>query len=210
MLTLLAAVAFAYHAHRLRRYERQQRAENTIRSIGGGVHISRRPPVWWQRLAGPAHTTCGKTQVVFCEGWGPELGDAKLAVLAKHLPNLPQGKRLVLGQAFRDGTESRIWLWTDPLPNHAEYLRNQPPWVDTEITDRGLAHLSRLTDLEGLVIQGSRITDKGLEYLRKLTNLKHLWLVNTSVSQHGVQRLRAALPNCEIAAMQREDDERLD
>ena len=76
------------------------------------------------------------------------------------------------------------------------------------LTDQGLAHLSGLRNLDELVIQGSRITDEGLGHLRGLTKLKQLWLVNTGASQAGVQRLRAALPNCEITLMQREDDER--
>lgn len=68
VLTLLAAVAFAYHAHRLRRYELQQRAEDTIGSMGGQVYISPEPATWWQRLAGPAYTTYGETEVAFTFG----------------------------------------------------------------------------------------------------------------------------------------------
>ncbi|MBC8869895.1 MAG: hypothetical protein H8E44_10780 [Planctomycetes bacterium] len=240
-MTLIAAAAFAYHAHRLRRYELQRRAEEMIQSMSGSVEISRRPPAWWQRLAGPAYTTYNETHVTFIRPFGlggsPEdapqpyvqelrlalkgdaqamslraalleaLGDAKLAVLAKHLPNLPQLKRLVLSQAFYDGTEEVFWIGEWHVADYAEYLRQRPPWADTEITNQGLSHLSRLTDLDELLIHGSRITDEGLEHLRGLTNLKRLWIVNTSVSQAGVQRLRAALPNCEITVMEREDDE---
>lgn len=115
--------------------------------------------------------------------------------------------RLILAHEFRDGTSSTLWLWHYDVGRYAEYLRNQPPFADTEITNRGLAHLSQLTDLDELLIHGSRITDEGLEHLRGLTKLKQLWLVKTGVSQAGVQRLRAALPNCEITMMEREDDE---
>jgi len=242
VLTLLAAAAFAYHAHRLKRYELQRRAEEMIRSMDGSVEISRRPPAWWQRLAGPAYTTYNETHVTFIRplglGGSPEdapqpyvqelrlalkgdaqamsiraalleaLGDAKLAVLAKHLPNLPQLKRLVLSQAFYEGTEEIFWIGAWDVADYAEYLRQRPPWADTEITDQGLSHLSRLTDLDELLIHGSRITDEGLGYLRGLTRLKRLWLVNTSVTQSGVQRLRAALPNCEITLLERKNDER--
>ncbi len=236
VLTLLAAAAFAYHAHRLKRYELQRRAEEMIRSMDGSVEISRRPPAWWQRLAGPAYTTYNGTHVTFIRplglGGSPEdapqpyvqelrlalkgdaqamslqaalleaLGDAKLAVLAKHLPNLPQLKRLVLSQAYYDGTEEIFWIGAWHVADYAEYLRQRPPWADTEITDRGLSLLSQLTDLDELLIHGSRITDEGLEHLRGLTKLKQLWLVRTGVSESGVRQLRAALPNCEITVLE--------
>ena len=173
----------------------QRRAEETIRSMGGNVHISPQRATWWQRLAGPAYTTYGETEVAFIMG---PMGDAELAVLGRHLPNLPQLKRLILGHAFRDGTEPLFCFWHDDVGRHAEYLRNQPPCADTEITDQGLSHLSRLTDLEEFLIHGSRITDEGLEHLHGLTQLKRLWLVRTHVTQSGVRRLRSALPNCRI------------
>lgn len=69
---------------------------------------------------------------------------------------------------------------------------------DTEVTDRGLAHLSRLTNLRYLWLDDTRVTDAGLEYLKGLPDIHILGVANTSVTPEGVNKLQKALPNCKI------------
>ncbi|MHC4180993.1 MAG: hypothetical protein ACYSWU_26135 [Planctomycetota bacterium] len=70
--------------------------------------------------------------------------------------------------------------------------------ADTQITDEGLHHLSALTDVEVLVLQGSCISDEGLKHLEGLKSLRRLWLACPQVTAEGVERLQKALPNCAI------------
>ncbi|HIJ66190.1 MAG TPA: sigma-70 family RNA polymerase sigma factor [Candidatus Hydrogenedentes bacterium] len=57
-------------------------------------------------------------------------------------------------------------------------------------TDRGLVYLSRLKNLEELVISsGIGITDMGLEYLAKLPNLRRLTLMANGLTENGLAAL---------------------
>lgn len=67
-----------------------------------------------------------------------------------------------------------------------------------DITDTGLAHLSRLDRLGALILEGSPITDEGLKHLTELKQLRTLNLANTKVTATGVAELNKALPNCDI------------
>lgn len=67
-----------------------------------------------------------------------------------------------------------------------------------EITDTGLAHLSRLDTLETLKLTGSPITDEGLKHLAGHQQLRTLDLANTKVTAAGVAELQKALPDCHI------------
>jgi hypothetical protein len=64
-----------------------------------------------------------------------------------------------------------------------------------EITDGGLGHLVRLTNLERLDLQRSKVTDAGLEHLRGLKKLQTVWLSGTAVTTAGIDELRKSLPN---------------
>ena len=67
-----------------------------------------------------------------------------------------------------------------------------------QITDAGLLHLQGLTELRVLDLGSTQTTDAGLEYLRELTNLRELNLPNTQVTDEGVENLQQALPYCQI------------
>ena len=68
----------------------------------------------------------------------------------------------------------------------------------TQVTDEGLVHLKRLTNLESLSLTSTQITDVGLEHLKTLDSLQELNLYDTQVTPEGVRKLQEALPNCEI------------
>ena len=72
-----------------------------------------------------------------------------------------------------------------------------------QITDKGLAHIAKLTKLRSLVIGGGRddlmkVTEKGLANLYGLKNLEFLFLNTAEVTQAGIDKLQKALPNCQI------------
>ena len=66
------------------------------------------------------------------------------------------------------------------------------------MTDAGLVHLKRLTQLQQLYLERTKVTDAGLEHLKGLTQLRNLDLSQTEVTDEGVKKLQQALPNCEI------------
>jgi Leucine Rich repeat len=62
------------------------------------------------------------------------------------------------------------------------------------VTDAGLKHLSRMTQLETLDLRETKITDAGLTQLYGLQRLQTLGLQATKVTPAGIQQLRKALP----------------
>ena len=80
---------------------------------------------------------------------------------------------------------------------------------ESQITDRGLANVAKLTNLQSLhfgsdgkysaILQDyMKITDEGLIHLYGLKNLESLSLNTMHVTQAGIDNLQKALPNCKI------------
>lgn len=79
------------------------------------------------------------------------------------------------------------------------YLAMGNHGVKVEISDAGLANLASLQKLQALIIVNcAGITDAGLDHIKKMSNLKRLELSHTQVTDAGFASLKAALPNCEI------------
>ena len=68
----------------------------------------------------------------------------------------------------------------------------------TQITDAGLVHIKDLTNLQWIDLTNTKVTDTGLLHLKGMTNLQELSLGNTKVTDAGVAALQKALPNCKI------------
>ncbi len=68
----------------------------------------------------------------------------------------------------------------------------------TEVTDRGLVHLSELAELEWLWLDPSQCTEIGLAHLEGLTNLRELIIDDEAASPESLTRLHDALPKCQI------------
>src|SRR5262249_44837289 len=66
--------------------------------------------------------------------------------------------------------------------------------VGSQVTDKGLEHVERMTSLRWLYLGGTRITDGGLRHLKRLEHLEYLDLSGTKVTDEGVNELRLALP----------------
>ena len=73
-------------------------------------------------------------------------------------------------------------------------LRNLPAVKElrvcwNSISDKGLEHISRLSSLRRLVLDGCPIGDEGLKHLSNLTNLEFLSLAETGVTDAGIKHL---------------------
>ena len=67
-----------------------------------------------------------------------------------------------------------------------------------KVTDAGLVHLKRLTNLQQLFLGAPKITDAGLLHLTGLTKLIRIDLATTQITDAGVAELKKALPNCDF------------
>ena len=72
------------------------------------------------------------------------------------------------------------------------YLNN------TKISDKALATISKLSNLEFLNLYGTEVSDAGVDQLKNLKNLKKLYLWKTKVTKDKADELKAALPGIYI------------
>ena len=77
-------------------------------------------------------------------------------------------------------------------------LENLDLEENARITDAGLVHLRKLTNLKVLALNATGITDAGLKHLIGLNCLSYLDLSNTQASRNGIRELQKSLPNCQI------------
>ena len=86
----------------------------------------------------------------------------------------------------------------------AFYRRLKPPGMRLMLSidgggAKGYMTLHCLAKLEELDLkQNPGITDAGLGHLEKLTQLKKLHLTMTGVTDEGIEKLKQALPDCQI------------
>lgn len=82
--------------------------------------------------------------------------------------------------------------------------------VNTQMTDAGLAHLTRLKGVGRLDVSGTRISDAGLVHLLEMPGLGFLELRDTNVTDAGVETLAAmkALTNLDLSRTWVTDDGR--
>lgn len=93
----------------------------------------------------------------------------------------------------QDVTDARLALLTDLTGLTRLHLEN------TKVTDKGLAQIKGLTNLEYLNLYGNAgVTDAGLANLEGMKKLKNLYLWQTKVTKAGAEKLKKALPKCDI------------
>jgi hypothetical protein len=66
------------------------------------------------------------------------------------------------------------------------------------LTDDGMKHIGRLTDIEFLSLNGVPITDAGLRRIHQLKHLQKIHIVGTAITDAGIAELKKALPACDI------------
>jgi hypothetical protein len=69
---------------------------------------------------------------------------------------------------------------------------------DIRVTDAGLKHLEKMTDLRDWGLFGTSVSDAGLAHLAGLRSLQSVELGDTRVTDAGVQELQKALPDAKI------------
>lgn len=80
-------------------------------------------------------------------------------------------------------------------------------FLSENVTDRGLEQLVGLTHLENLFLDdAAQVTDMGLLAIRGLTNLKLLSGRNTGISQQAWSDFEAAMPECRVLRGNQPDD----
>jgi hypothetical protein len=99
-------------------------------------------------------------------------------------------------QAVRDGQSNQIRLdhtrVTDGDLAQLDGLEDKLERINlslTDITDAGLARISRFPRLEQLRLASSRIDDAGLTCLAELKHLRHLHLIDVPVTDAGLDHL---------------------
>jgi len=171
-VVVLLSLPLGWFALKMRQAERQRKAVEAIREVGGWVGYDyqrtedgvvetwREPPApaWLRELIGDDFFS----EATGVYAYGTNAGD----VVLEHLKGLPRLE----------------WLSIS----------------GRQITDARLKHLKGLTGLDWLVLSGTEVRDGGLVHLRGLTELKYLNLTATHVTEEGIEELRKALPNCKI------------
>ena len=66
----------------------------------------------------------------------------------------------------------------------------------SQLTDHALKHISKMRNLEKLIIWGADISDRGLSDIAKCERLKTLWLLDTGINGEGLKHL-STLPELE-------------
>jgi hypothetical protein len=129
----------------------------------------------------------------------------------RHMPSLSiltlDGNQLrQLATAAEDALPlvRNLWLVSDGTDDQA--ISGLERWqnlnsvlVRGQITDNGLAQLSRVTALTLLQVDGcAGVTDEGLLHLANLKRLKLLSVVDTNATPSGGARLHELLPDCRV------------
>jgi hypothetical protein len=68
----------------------------------------------------------------------------------------------------------------------------------TKVTDSGMVHIGKLTQLEWLWLDNTQVGDEGIRQLDQLTKLQYAYLDASRVSNEGHQQFRRAHPTTQI------------
>ena len=135
-------------------------------------------------------------------------GVSSLATLP-HLQTLTVSSRQVTSTSLetlsrlKQIRELGIWCWhvsDDDLPTLADFPALNSLMLIAPVSDQGIRHLEKLTNLTHLTLDSDGITDAGLSRLHALKNLVFLNVSETKVTRGGpaMQQLQQALRKCTI------------
>ena len=97
-----------------------------------------------------------------------------------------------------------VWLGEKPVTDRelAELVGlKQLEYIDlygAPITDEGLQHLAQIPSINELQLSRTKVTDQGIQQLASLPNLVGLHVRNTLVTDRGAEELGKALPNVRV------------
>lgn len=164
---------------------------------GSKTGVSSRFPEWFRTLIGEHHFR----RVRFVRMKFTDLDDEKLSHVAQF-----RSLRVLTNDAYWEGrspAEARAagvssQHITDKGLAQLKDLRELESLMlwDTAITDAGLEHLLHLPNLTTLEITSPRITDRGIDTLAKMQQLRSLWGSETSITSQGARALHKRLPHC--------------
>lgn len=117
------------------------------------------------------------------------------------LAELKKSGALVLPFAQNNNFVEISYINNSKLSDNEAFVITKAPdqtlWLrlsDTQITDKTLAEVAKLTNLTRLHLEQTKITDSGLGQLSALKNLEYLNLIGTKISDAGIKQL-ASLKN---------------
>jgi hypothetical protein len=190
VLVLLTSLGGIWIRVKTRTAERQQKAAEVIRELGGTSlydwQLDGRAeppgPAWMETLLG-VNLFTSVAKVSFS---ATRVTDSDLSCL-RDVPDLVM-LRL-------DDTQV-----TDAGLEHIGALKQLCVlWLsNTKISDAGLKQLIGLRNLQLLMLSDTQITDVGLEIISEMSELEFLSVGNTLVTHDGISKLRQALPDCGV------------
>ena len=219
MLVVIIGILAVSIAIPVNRANRQRRAVERLKAVSGIARYDYEewpgdpPPklAWLRRLLGIHYFD--SANIVFFIGSKPKPSDLKILAdlptvrtlnieqsalpgeALRELPDLPNLRSVSLGRTnATDAALEQLSHWPQLQSITVDFLNTG----GVEITDGGLAHLSKLGNLTVLRLNGCNITDAGLVHLRGLRQLQELTLYDTLTTQTGVDELQKALPGCLI------------
>lgn len=197
LLTTVCAVWFGIHVHRMRE---QKEAVKAIRNFGGWVFydfqetlsgsgkfdVRTEPslPPWLVSAFGEDFFyDISEVNLVYSNDSGKRQENANFSDDAlRHLSAFPNLRFLLIcnGQATDDGLN---------YVGRLRKLEGLYMWHASEVTDAGVAHLSELTKLKKIHLDGSKISDESLRVLSRLPSLEEWSLQKNCFTDRGLSYL---------------------
>ena len=187
---LLASISMRWLSVKMKKAREQRAAALAIVPFGGKVIWDESGPEWLRRLLGDNYLAKGCC-VIFSNISEPTEHCLVFLDCRQTDAGLEQLKRLNEACPVEqlDFVNSGV---TDAGLRHIERLSQlrQLGFTDTRFSDAGLEHVKVLTQLQRLLLSGTQVSDSGLEHLNGLNQLEDLWLENTQITDAGLEHLK--------------------
>jgi hypothetical protein len=156
----------------------------------GSVYVTRAAP-----KDKTAPKTKAKENAIIGIDFRPMAGtdSKKIAELVKELATLPDLETLLLlGMDVTDAA-------ADAIPASAKVTKIQ--FFNTTISDKGIAKLTRFTNLESFKFTGGGLTDEGMKTLGTMKTLHTIEITDAKITDAGVLAL-SSLPNLRVMTIE--------
>jgi hypothetical protein len=114
-------------------------------------------------------------------------------------PQRPQWQKAVFGESCRSAV-IRARVMSDAGMAHIERLTELRELLlgATQVSDAGLSHIGALRHLRVLDLGYTPVTDLGFAQVKQLTELKELYIKGTHVSDQSLSDFEKAVPACTV------------